>query len=346
VHKAVGLPAFVAAVAAVAATLIICATVQAAPITIGQIAAANPPAECDGGPTDLLAEGAGAATYTVPEDGIITSWSTMAASGAGQTLELKVFRPAGGPDFLVVGHDGPVTLMPNALDTFPAGIPVEAGDRIGLNFHDPTPARVACDFATGAEGDVIAARSGDTADGVIVPLMGAMGDARPNVAATFLPAPTITSLGPSSGSVSGGTSVAITGTDFEGASAVGFGPLPAASFTVDSEGQITAVAPAGTAGSVPVTVTTIAGTTTSSQQFTYQTPPAPIVPAPTCTVPKLRGKSLKASKTKIKGADCKVGKVMKKKGTKAATGKVVGQSKKPGTVLAAGAVVKVTLGKG
>jgi beta-lactam-binding protein with PASTA domain len=53
-------------------------------------------------------------------------------------------------------------------------------------------------------------------------------------------------------------------------------------------------------------------------------------PAPTCTVPKLAGKSLKASKKKIKGADCIVGKVTKKKGAKAATGKVVGQNKKTG----------------
>jgi beta-lactam-binding protein with PASTA domain len=66
----------------------------------------------------------------------------------------------------------------------------------------------------------------------------------------------------------------------------------------------------------------------------------------TCTVPKLKGKSLKASKKKIKATYCKVGKVTKKKGARASIGKVVGQSRKPGTVLAAGTVLKVTLGKG
>jgi hypothetical protein len=118
--------------------------------------------------------------------------------------------------------------------------------------------------------------------------------------------------------------------------------MPAASFTVDSEGQITAVSPDGAAGSVPITVTTIAGTATSSQQFTYQAPPAP-APAPTCTVPKLKGRSLKASKKKIKAADCKVGKVTKKKGAKGATGKVVKQSPKPDKVLPACSKVKVRL---
>jgi beta-lactam-binding protein with PASTA domain len=105
---------------------------------------------------------------------------------------------------------------------------------------------------------------------------------------------------------------------------------------------------------VSITVTTNAGSATSGGQFTYESPagkpiptPAPILaPAKTCTVPKLKGKSLKSSKKKIKAADCKVGKVTKKKGAKAATGKVVGQSRKPGTALPAGTVVKVTLGKG
>jgi beta-lactam-binding protein with PASTA domain len=58
------------------------------------------------------------------------------------------------------------------------------------------------------------------------------------------------------------------------------------------------------------------------------------------------GKSQKASKKKIRSADCKVGKVTRKKGTKSATGKVAGQSRKPGTMWPAGTVVKVTLDKG
>jgi PASTA domain len=65
----------------------------------------------------------------------------------------------------------------------------------------------------------------------------------------------------------------------------------------------------------------------------------------TCTVPKLKGRTLRASEKKIRGADCTVGKVTKKKGAEAKTGKVVGQSKKPGTVVAAGTAVRVTLAK-
>ena len=71
---------------------------------------------------------------------------------------------------------------------------------------------------------------------------------------TLLP-PTVTSLTPSSGSTSGGTSVTITGTGFTDISTVTFGTTPAATFTVHSPTQITAFTPAHTQGTVDVSVT-------------------------------------------------------------------------------------------
>ena len=124
--------------------------------------------------------------------------------------------------------------------------------------------------------------------------------------AEIQPAPTISSLGTTSGSTAGGTSVTISGTDLENATSVSFGSTPAASYIVNSESQITAVAPASaSAASVSVTVTTIAGKAIASQQFGYVAPPPPPVvvpPAPKktkpkpvkqCVVPKLKGKKLR-----------------------------------------------------
>ncbi len=65
---------------------------------------------------------------------------------------------------------------------------------------------------------------------------------------------TVTGLSVKSGPPAGGTSVVITGTDFTGATAVKFGADNAASYTVNSATQITAVSPAG-GGTVDVTVT-------------------------------------------------------------------------------------------
>ncbi len=89
------------------------------------------------------------------------------------------------------------------------------------------------------------------------------------------PAPTISLFTPKSGPTGGGTSVTITGTNLSGATGVSFGGT-AGSITADSSTVITVTSPAGSAGTVNVTVTTPGGTVTAGQ-FTY------VVPAPTLT---------------------------------------------------------------
>ncbi|MES4892199.1 IPT/TIG domain-containing protein [Streptomyces sp. NPDC096012] len=64
--------------------------------------------------------------------------------------------------------------------------------------------------------------------------------------------PVVSSVSPAQGPVSGGTTVVITGTGLTGATAVRFGSANAASYTVNSADQITAVTPAGSTGPVPV----------------------------------------------------------------------------------------------
>jgi hypothetical protein len=90
--------------------------------------------------------------------------------------------------------------------------------------------------------------------------------------------PAITGLSPSSGPITGGTTVTITGTGFTGATAVGFGGIPATSFTVVSDTEIQATAPAvPQAGTVDVTVITPAGGSAqvTADQYDYQSlPPA------------------------------------------------------------------------
>jgi hypothetical protein len=68
--------------------------------------------------------------------------------------------------------------------------------------------------------------------------------------------------------------VTITGTKFTGVTAVKFGSTNATEFTVNSETSITAVSPAGTPGTVFVTVTSPEGTsaTSSADQFFYHLP--------------------------------------------------------------------------
>ena len=88
---------------------------------------------------------------------------------------------------------------------------------------------------------------------------------------TYIPAPAVSAISPVSGPITGSTSVTITGTNFTGATAVRFGSIAATSFSVNSDTQITAISPAGSVGTVDVTVTTAGGTSaiSAADQFTY-----------------------------------------------------------------------------
>lgn len=76
---------------------------------------------------------------------------------------------------------------------------------------------------------------------------------------TYIPGPVVNKIVRNGGSTAGGDTVVLTGSDLTGATAVSFGATAAASFTIDSDTQITAVTPAGT-GNVNVKVTTPGGT--------------------------------------------------------------------------------------
>ncbi len=99
------------------------------------------------------------------------------------------------------------------------------------------------------------------------------------------PIPTVTALSPATGAAAGGTSVTISGSNFEGVTSVHFGASAGAHFTVNSPTSITAISPAGTVETtVNVTVTTPAGTspTVLADRFSY-------VPSPTVSALSSKG---------------------------------------------------------
>jgi hypothetical protein len=93
---------------------------------------------------------------------------------------------------------------------------------------------------------------------------------------TYVPLATVTNVSPTSGPALGGTTVTITGTNFNiGGSTVKFGATGATGTTVNSATKITATSPPG-AGIVDVTVTTTGGTsaTGANDKYTYIGAPA------------------------------------------------------------------------
>jgi hypothetical protein len=84
-----------------------------------------------------------------------------------------------------------------------------------------------------------------------------------------VPAPTVTSVSPESGSIEGGTLVTITGTGFVPGAKVEIGGVAASPVEVLSESELTAVAPAHGPGPVQVLVSTPDGESSGGPTYTY-----------------------------------------------------------------------------
>ena len=86
---------------------------------------------------------------------------------------------------------------------------------------------------------------------------------------TYLNVPTISSVSPNTGPDSGGTSIVITGSNFNGITGVTIGANAATNIVVASSTSILAQTPAGTAGAKNVVVTTATSSGTKENAFTY-----------------------------------------------------------------------------
>ena len=96
------------------------------------------------------------------------------------------------------------------------------------------------------------------------------GSARDSSAYTYISAPTVTSVSPSSGPSMGGQQVTINGSGFESGATVDFGPSQASDVRLVSASQLTVVTPPGPGGSIDVTVTNPdGGTVTAPSAYTY-----------------------------------------------------------------------------
>jgi hypothetical protein len=100
-------------------------------------------------------------SYAMPAAGTITSWTHHSQAGTGQTPTLKIFRKLSDPaTYTVVGHDGPHPIAANTVATFPASIPVKAGDVLGITGAGGA-VNIGCEFSGPGED---AFRSGNLAD--------------------------------------------------------------------------------------------------------------------------------------------------------------------------------------
>lgn len=273
------------------------------------------------------------ANLSSPVSGAVIRWRVQGAKGG--PFYLRVLHPNGKGAYEAAGKSQGVTPSGLGLQTFETNLKIQAGDLIGI---DPSSAEdeVGVKPESGAS---YASIFPTPFDGSIVAPSATFPGEEIELSAEVQPAPEVTLVSPPSGSIAGGDVVTITGKNLNGASAVEFGSTPAASFTVDSDTEVTATTPRGARpGKVDVSVKTIAGKNANTRfdDYVYLA----------CVVPSVKGKSLKAAKRLLNRRGCKLGHVKKVNAPKPKlVGKVLKQTPTAGKVLSPGARVRVKLGK-
>ena len=162
-----------------------------------------------------------------------------------------------GPSDPYISAFSPPTGIPGSTSVTVTGVHFAVGMTIKFN------GTAASGFTVTDPNEVTVTVPASATTGAIT--VGLAGAGTNSSAANFFIAPNITSFSPSSGRT--GTNVVIRGSSFSNAFAVKFGTLNAASFVVDSNSQITAVAPNGVLTG-QITVTAPGGTYITSTNFT------------------------------------------------------------------------------
>jgi len=211
--------------------------------------------------------------------------TTNLSLSSTNTLQIEIqgvnSSPIAGTDYdqIVIGSGGTV-ILGSAILNLSSTYTGNAGTVFTIiDNQDPTTA-IQGTFAGLSEGAAVSVNG----RAYQISYVGGTGN---DVTLTILNSPTITSFNPTAGNA--GTSVVITGSDFINVSQVSFNGTAQPTYTVNSPTQITTTIPSG-ATTGTISITTIAGTATSSNSITIDNT------APTLSISASPG-SLKANET-------------------------------------------------
>ncbi|MGX1854711.1 beta strand repeat-containing protein [Streptomyces sp. NPDC055299] len=223
--------------------------------------------------------GTAASSLSVVSDTLITA---VAPAGTG-TVQVTVTTPGGTSN----GVSYTYAVTPTLTAVSPNQGPTSGGNTVtltGINLTGTTAVAFgttpAASFTVVSLTQITAVAPAAVAGVVGITVTAPGGASTLPHAYFFVNAPVLTAVTPLSGPLAGGNTVTLFGSSLVEATAVRFGGTAATSFTVVSDSQITAVVPAGVAGPVQVTVSTVGGTS-NPVTYTYLTPPVITTLAPT-----------------------------------------------------------------
>jgi hypothetical protein len=237
-------------------------------------------------------------TSVAPNQGPTTGGTTLTLTGTGFTGATAVrFGATPATSFTVTsatqitavappGAEGPVAVtvstpggttspsvpqsyfyylgLPALSSVVPASGPTPGGNTVTLTGTNLTGATAVQFGATAASSFTVVSATQITAvapagTGTVQITVTTPGGTSNPLTYTYVTVPVLTAIAPNQGPMTGGATVTLTGTGLTLATAVTFGATPAP-FTVISDTLLTAVVPAGAAGTVTATVTTPGGT--------------------------------------------------------------------------------------
>lgn len=215
--------------------------------------------------------GVPATSFSIGSDGVITA---QAPPGTGGTFDVTVTSPGGTSSTSPSDH---FSYAPVVSAVEPGDGPAVGGTWVtisGAGFTGATEVGFggvpALSYSVSSDGQITADSPPGT-ETVDVTVATPDGTSSTSYSDQFAYLPIVSGISPSAGPEAGGTVVTISGAGFTGATGVSFGGVPALSYSVSSDGQITAQSPPGT-GTVDVTVTTPTGQSSRlvGDEFTYQ----------------------------------------------------------------------------
>ena len=229
------------------------------------------------GPT-TVAFGQAQATNVVVNAAGTQLTATVPPAPANETVAVVVSTPGGSTALGTADLYTYFFAQPSLSGVSPPSGPVGGGTAVtitGNGFVGATGVKfgaTTASFVVHANSSITATAPAGTGGSVVdITVTGPGGTSGVSAADRFTYGPIVSGLSPASGPQRGGTSVAIRGAGFTGATAVDFGSTPATAFTVNSATLITATSPVGTPATVAVTVTAPGATSpaTTADLYTY-----------------------------------------------------------------------------